>query len=284
MNRRQFTQSLAALLATPAMPAVTVAATPTTTAPAAAYFWADYMTRLHNRCTPDMLAPFFKADKALAKTIHSQLVADNVLTASGHAHPNLLNKQPKKTFGQRDLNRSNSRVKEPAKQEQMNTMTDAPKIRMAQSEDHDALATIWHNAWHEAHAAHVPKELTAMRTRESLYIRLTNMLATTVVTGPIGAPLGFCAIRNNEVYQMYVSPAARGTGAAAALISAGCDIIKDNGHGTVFLDVIEQNPRARAFYTKMGFVDKRVETVDVDTLEGPYPLECMIMEKELLSP
>lgn len=280
MNRRQFTQSLAALFATPALPAVSLAAAPTSTAPAAAYFWADYMTRMHNRCTADMLAPFFRSDKALAKTIHSQLVADNVLTVSGHAHPNLLAKQPAKTFGQRDFNRPHSKVeKSPSKAKKpMNT---APEIRAAQAEDHDALATIWHDAWHEAHAAHVPSELATLRTRESFHIRLTDMLATTVVSGPIGAPIGFCAIRNNEIYQMYVSPAARGTGAASALISAGCDAIKDAGHATVFLDVIEQNARARAFYEKMGFADKTIEFVDVDTLEGPFPLECLIMEKEL---
>lgn len=96
MNRRQFTQSLAALFATPALPAASLATTPTGAAPASAYFWADYMTRMHNRCTPDMLAPFFKADKALAKTIHSQLVAENVLTSTGHAHPDLFGKATRK--------------------------------------------------------------------------------------------------------------------------------------------------------------------------------------------
>lgn len=281
MNRRQFTQSLAALFATPALPAVSLAAAPTGTAPAVAYFWADYMTRLHNRCTADMLAPFFKADKALAKTIHSQLVADNVLTVSGHAHPNLLAKQPAKTFGQRDLNRPHSQAKEPVKQERTSAMTETPQIRAAQPEDHAALTDIWHDAWHEAHADHVPQALTEMRTRDSFHDRLKDMLKTTLVTGPIGAPIGFCSIRNNEIYQMYVSPAARGTGAAAKLISAGCDLIKQSGNTTVFLDVIEPNARARAFYEKMGFADKQLEIVDVDTRDGTFPLECMIMEKEL---
>ena len=72
MNRRQFTQALAALFAAPTVPSMAALAPASGTLPPAAYFWADYMTRLHNRCTAEMLAPFFKADAALAKTIHSQ--------------------------------------------------------------------------------------------------------------------------------------------------------------------------------------------------------------------
>ncbi|WGI23001.1 GNAT family N-acetyltransferase [Amylibacter sp. IMCC11727] len=280
MNRRQFTQSLAALFATPALPAASLATTPTGAAPASAYFWADYMTRMHNRCTPDMLAPFFKADKALAKTIHSQLVAENVLTSTGHAHPDLLAKQPAKTFGQRDFNRPHSQNKQQVKKGRK-TMTDTPEIRAAQPEDHDALTEIWFNGWVESHAAHVPKELVEMRTRDSFHIRLVDMLETTLVSGPIGAPIGFCAIKNNEIYQMYVSPDGRGTGTASALISAGCDAIKAAGHDQARLDVIAQNPRARAFYEKMGWQNEGLQTVNVDTLDGPFPLDCIVMTKEL---
>jgi len=284
MNRRQFTQSLAALFATPALPAVTLAAAPTATAPAAAYFWADYMTRLHSRCTPDMLAPFFRADKTLAKTIHSQLVADNVLTASGHAHPNLLAKQPQKTFGQNSAKRPQSKPETQATKAQKTPMKQAPEIRAAHPDDHDALAKIWHNGWVESHAEHVPAELTAQRTPDSFHARLTDMLETTLVTGPIGAPIGFCAIKDNEVYQMYVSPTARGTGSAAALISAGCDAIKSAGHSQAKLDVIAENPRARAFYEKMGWVSQGLQTVDVDLLDGTFPLACIVMTKELITP
>ncbi len=281
MNRRQFTQSLAALFAAPALPAVSLAATPTGAAPASAYFWADYMTRMHTRCTPDMLAPFFKADTEAAKLIHSQLVSENVLTSSGHAHPNLLARQPQKTFGQRDFNRPNSQTKKPVNQRQTSTMADTPDIRPATDQDHDALTDIWHDGWHESHAAHVPTDLTDMRTHDSFHDRLVDMLPTTLVAGPIGAPIGFCAIRNNEIYQMYVSPAARGTGAAAALILAGCDAIKDAGYATAQLDVIEQNARARAFYEKIGFVNHGEHPAQLDTQNGIFELPCILMEKDL---
>lgn len=280
MNRRQFTQSLAALFATPAVPSLALPTVSTGTAPPAAYFWADYMTRLHTRCTPDMLAPFFKADVKTAKIIHSQLVAENVLTASGHAHPNLLAQQPAKTFGQQNFNRPHSKAKKPV-QKDPKPMTAAPEIRAAQPEDHTALTQIWHNGWVEAHADHVPADLTALRTRESFHLRLTDLLDTTLVTGPIGSPTGFCTLKNNEIYQMYVAPDARGTGTAAALMSAGCHMIKSTGHTQARLDVIAENHRARAFYEKMGWESQGLHTVALDTLKDPFPLDCILMTKEL---
>ena len=239
------------------------------------------MTSMHTHCTPDMLAPFFKADKALAKTIHSQMVSENILTASGHAHPNLLAKQTSKTFGQRDLNRPHSQPEAKATKARKPTMTNSVHIRTAEHKDHEALAKIWHEGWQESHADHVPQALLARRTHDSFDIRMADMIETTLVTGPIGAPIGFCSLKNNEIYQIYVSPAARGTGAAAALISAGCDAIKSAGHNQARLDVIAKNPRARAFYEKMGWENQGLQTVQVDTLDGPFPLDCIVMTKEL---
>jgi hypothetical protein len=39
------------------------------------------------------------------------------------------------------------------------------------------------------------------------------------VIGPIGAPLGFCMLKDDELYQLYVAAEARGVGAAAAVIN-----------------------------------------------------------------
>ena len=153
------------------------------------------------------------------------------------------------------------------------------KIRLATPADLPALADLWHNGWHQAHAAHVPAALTAMRTREGFLIRLLAMMRTTTTLGPKGLPLGFCATRSNEIYQMYVSPAARGTGTAAALITDAEARIRTAGHVSAMLDVIPQNHRAIAFYERMGWTRRGVETVMLDTQTEPYPLDCLIMTK-----
>lgn len=53
---------------------------------------------------------------------------------------------------------------------------------------------------------------------------------------------------------MWVAGAARGTGAAADLVSAALDHAREKGWRTVVLDVAVENVRAAAFYRRMGFV------------------------------
>lgn len=161
------------------------------------------------------------------------------------------------------------------------TAVNAPEIRQARDEDHDVLAQIWFQGWHDAHALHVPQALTELRTKESFYIRLRQMLVNTLVSGPIGAPVGFCAVKDDEIYQMYAHRNAKGTGVAAALISAGCQEIARQGFDRARLDVIAQNSRARAFYEKTGWVSQGLHDAEVDTLDGPFPLPCILMTKTL---
>ncbi len=151
-------------------------------------------------------------------------------------------------------------------------------IRRAQPADLPALADLWHQGWHEAHAAHVPAALAALRSRDSLLTRLQSQAVLLTAGSP---PLGLCIPRGNEIYQMYVAPAARGTGTAAGLIAAGEDHIRAAGFATARLDVIPQNHRAIAFYEKCGWQRGSIETVMLDTLADPFPLACLVMTKSL---
>lgn len=152
-------------------------------------------------------------------------------------------------------------------------------IRHATPADLPALADLWHQGWHEAHAPHVPAALAALRSRDSL---LTRLQAQSVVLTTGTPPMGLCIVRKNEIYQMYVAPAARGTGTAAALIQAGEDHIRSQGHTRAQLAVLPQNYRAIAFYEKCGWQQQGIETVMLDTLAEPFPLECLIMTKSLI--
>ena len=92
-------------------------------------------------------------------------------------------------------------------------------IRPATPADIPALTEIWYQGWHEAHAADVPAALTALRTRDDFTRRLIGFDAGLHVGGPDGAPLGFVALKPDEINQLYVAPSARGTGLAAALMA-----------------------------------------------------------------
>jgi hypothetical protein len=84
MNRRQFTQRLAAILSAPAMPMAGLAkAAPVAGTAAAAgtmYMWSAFISRAHNKCTPGMLMRLLKLEQAEADEIYSQLIADEIIT------------------------------------------------------------------------------------------------------------------------------------------------------------------------------------------------------------
>lgn len=155
------------------------------------------------------------------------------------------------------------------------------EIRKPTKPDLPALTQLWYDGWQVAHAAHVPASLTAIRTFESFALRLSALINDIRVIGEPGAPLGFCITKGPEVYQIFVRPEAQGTGVAAALITDGLGRIQTAGHTSAKLDVNLENKRAIAFYEKMGWQRKGVETIMLDTLTDPYPLPCLVMTKEL---
>ena len=91
--------------------------------------------------------------------------------------------------------------------------------RDATPDEIDALAHLWFEGWRDAHATIVPVELVRLRTLDNFRDRLRAALGETRVIGPRGAPLGFTMLKGDEVYQLYVSRPARGSGVAAALIA-----------------------------------------------------------------
>lgn len=154
-------------------------------------------------------------------------------------------------------------------------------IRTPTKPELPTLAQLWYDGWQVAHAAHVPASLTAIRTLESFELRLSDHFDDIRVIGEIGTPLGFCIIKGPEIYQIFVAPEAKGKGVAAALITDGLKRIGKAGHKSAMLDVIAENTRAIAFYEKMGWQQKGVETIMLDTLAEPYPLPCLVMTKQL---
>src|SRR5262245_57052468 len=93
------------------------------------------------------------------------------------------------------------------------------QVRSADAAEIDHLARLWHDGWHRAHASLVPQELIRLRTPESFRQRLAAAFPNVHVAGPLGAPLGFYALKGDELSQLFVSPEAHGSGVAVALIA-----------------------------------------------------------------
>ncbi|RYC13846.1 GNAT family N-acetyltransferase [Nocardioides zhouii] len=130
-------------------------------------------------------------------------------------------------------------------------------IRPAGAADMAAVADLWHEGWHSGHAGHVPEGLTALRTlaafRERTPLRVDD---TTVGVDDAGELLGFVMVVGDEVEQVFVGPAARGTGVAAVLLAEAERQVAAAGHASAWLAVVAGNARARRFYEKYGWVDE----------------------------
>lgn len=155
-------------------------------------------------------------------------------------------------------------------------------IRDPLTEEIDAIARLWHSGWHDAHAALVPKELFDHRTLDSFRQRTAKHLSATRVVGPINGPIGMCMVHDDELYQMYVSDSARGTGVAAALM-ADCEarFIAQN-IPLVWLSCAIGNDRAARFYKKCGWTNSGIETYLLETTSGQFPMDVWRFEKHLV--
>jgi GNAT superfamily N-acetyltransferase len=154
-------------------------------------------------------------------------------------------------------------------------------VRSADEQELDQLTSIWYDAWQDAHATIVPPELTRVRTRESFRERLQAALPGVRVIGPVGAPLGFAIVKDDELYQLFVLARARGSGAAAALIADAEARLFAAGVRTAWLACAIGNDRAARFYEKCGW--RRVGTMInlAETSSGTFALETWRYEKSL---
>lgn len=155
------------------------------------------------------------------------------------------------------------------------------QIRAAEPTELDLLAKLWYDAWQDAHARILPEALARLRTLENFRERLQADFAHVRVAGAPGAPIGFCVVKKDELYQLFVSSAARGTGIAAALLADGELRLAADGVATAWLACAIGNERAARFYEKHGW--HRIGTMinRLDTPDGIFPLEVWRYEKTL---
>ena len=155
------------------------------------------------------------------------------------------------------------------------------QVRTAQPKDIDALAHIWFDGWRDAHAAIVPEALAEIRTLENFRERLPGLLSETRVVGEIGEPLGFSITKDDELYQLYVSDAARGKGIAQKLIAEVEERLASRGYETAWLACAMGNQRAARFYEKSGWHNARTFVSELPVPDGIFKLEVWRYEKKL---
>jgi GNAT superfamily N-acetyltransferase len=154
-------------------------------------------------------------------------------------------------------------------------------VRSAHETEIDQLAKIWFDGWRDAHERILPAELARDRTLESFKVRLREALANVRATGPLGEPTGFCILKDDELYQLYVAAESRGTGIAAALVADAESRLAERGVKTAWLACAIGNDRAARFYEKSGWRRAGNTIIILQTAEGPFSLEVWRYEKVL---
>jgi len=141
---------------------------------------------------------------------------------------------------------------------------------------------LWHAGWNDAHAGIVPPTLARLRTLEDFSTRMRKMYDIVRTIGPVGSPIGFHAIKGDELEQFYITARARGTGAAGLLLHDAESRLAAGGTRIAWLACAIGNERAARFYEKHGW--RRIGTVThhPDTPEGPFALDVWRYEKPLL--
>ncbi|GAB7039482.1 MULTISPECIES: GNAT family N-acetyltransferase [Catenuloplanes] len=129
------------------------------------------------------------------------------------------------------------------------------ELRPAVPADVEAIARLWHRGWHDGHVGSVPEALVAVRTPESFPPRVTDRLAHITVAVDGDEPAGFIMVAGDEVEQVYVAAAHRGTGVAGMLLAEAERQVAAAGHDTARLAVAPGNARARRFYERQGWRD-----------------------------
>jgi GNAT superfamily N-acetyltransferase len=155
------------------------------------------------------------------------------------------------------------------------------QVRSAGPAEIDHLARLWHDVWHQSHAPLSPPELVRLRTLENFRERLQASLTDIQVVGPLGAPIGFCVLKGEELYQLFVAPEAHGSGIAAALIADAEARLAARGVELKWLTCAIGNHRAARFYQKSGWRLAGTIVNPAETSSGPFPVEVWRYEKRL---
>ena len=88
-------------------------------------------------------------------------------------------------------------------------------------------------------------------------------------------------IRDDELYQLFVSPEARGSGLAARLLAEGEARLAARGVGVARLDIGMGNHRAARFYARHGWEETGTVETEVDSSAGPFRLPLRVFAKQV---
>ena len=137
-------------------------------------------------------------------------------------------------------------------------------VRPARPEDAEGIARVHVATWRAAYAHAVPTETLAgvdVGERTELWKRFLPGPNAIFVGEVDGEVRGFISVGESrdepgvgELFAIYVLPEAWGGGLGTGLIERGEEELRARGFTAAVLNVLADNPRARRFYERQGWV------------------------------
>jgi putative acetyltransferase len=144
-------------------------------------------------------------------------------------------------------------------------MSDDTSIRPARDTDHAALLDLWERSVRATHDFLTEADVAFFQPLVADGLR-GDALELWVLADAADAPLGFMGLAGDQIEALFLAPEASGRGGGRRLV-AHAQALRG---GALTLDVNEQNPAARAFYERLGFV--LVGRSPLDGTGRPFPL------------
>ncbi len=128
------------------------------------------------------------------------------------------------------------------------------------------LLELWEKTVRETHLFLSESDLKALKTYVPRALETIPRLI--VAEKDDGSPAAFMGIDGRKLEMLFVASEERGKGLGQTLLSYAIE-----AHAVDEVTVNEQNPRARAFYERMGFCVRRRS--ELDEQGNPFPLLYM---------
>jgi putative acetyltransferase len=138
-------------------------------------------------------------------------------------------------------------------------------IRPARDADHPTLLTLWERSVRATHHFLAEADIAFFRplVAEAL---ASGALELWVLATAADAPVGWLGLAGDQIEALFLAPEVRGRGGGRRLVAHA----QARRGGALTVDVNEQNPAARGFYERLGFVV--VGRSEVDGTGRPFPL------------
>ena len=145
------------------------------------------------------------------------------------------------------------------------------RISSVTKNDFDRLTEIWEGAVQMTHSFLTEADILFYKRQvREVYLAAVELVA---VKDEAGMILGFMGMSPpNRIEMLFVDPVCMRKGVGSFLIHYALE-----KHGSLELDVNEQNPAAIDFYEKLGFI--RVGRSELDGQGKPFPLLHMRLER-----